>query len=137
MLSNIIRPERKLEVTYGLRFFAYSDGGYEFPCDADGNVKLDNMTDVAIENYNECLKHPEEFPYAFKEIHKYSRWIKDEPYGTCDCGKRVYLFNQYMGACECPKCGKWYNLSGQELLPPEEWEVEGDDYDNYGWEDAI
>lgn len=30
-----------------------------------------------------------------------------------------------MGACQCPKCGKWYNIFGQALLDPEFWE---DDY---------
>ena len=122
MLNNIVRPERRLEVTYGLRFYAYPDGGFEFPCDVDGNVNLSSMTEVAQKNYKYCISHPEEYPYAFNEVHKYSRWIKDEPYGTCHCGERVYLFNEYMGACQCGKCGQWYNLFGQELLPPSDWE---------------
>jgi hypothetical protein len=27
-----------------------------------------------------------------------------------------------MGANECPHCGQWYNVFGQELLPPDQWE---------------
>lgn len=122
MLSNIVRPERKLEVTYGLNFLVDAGGGCEFPCDANGNVKLSSMTEAAIQNYKDCLAHPEKFPYAFNEVHKYSRWTKNTPYGTCHCGERVYLFNEYMGACQCPKCGQWYNLFGEELLPPSDWE---------------
>lgn len=122
MLKDIVRPERRLEVTYGLRFYVDAGGGLEFPCDADGNVKRNQMTEVAIQNYEDCLKHPEKYPYAFNEVHKYSRWVKDIPYGTCKCGDRVYLLNEYMGACQCGKCGQWYNLFGQELLPPEDWE---------------
>ena len=121
MLNNIIHPERRLEVTYGLRFFVDANGGCEFPCDSNGNVKRSRMTKAAIENYERCIAHPEDFPYAFNEVHEYRRWVKDEPYGTCHCGERVYLFNEYMGACQCGKCGQWYNLFGQELLPPEEW----------------
>lgn len=121
MLSNIVRPERKLEVTYGLRFFVDAGGGAEFPCDADGNVKLAIMTEATRNNYKDCLAHPERFPYAWNEIHKYSRWVKDTPYGTCHCGERVYLFDEYMVACQCGKCGQWYNLFGEELLPPSEW----------------
>ena len=34
----------------------------------------------------------------------------------------VYLYDRYRAACQCPKCGRWYNLFGQELLPPEMWE---------------
>lgn len=45
--------------------------------------------------------------------------------GECKCGAEVPLMDQYMGACECPGCGQWYNLSGQELLPPEEWGYDG------------
>ena len=127
MLNNIVRPERKLEITYGLRFFVDAGGGTEFPCDVDGNL-LD-LNDAASENYKYCISHPEKFPYAFNEIHKYSRWVKDTPYGTCHCGERVYLFNEYMGACQCPKCRQWYNLFGQELLPPEDWEESELEYD--------
>ena len=120
MLSNIVRPERKLEVTYGLNFLVDAGGGCEFPCDANGNL-LD-LNDAASENYKYCISHPEKFPYAFNEVRKYRRWVKDESYGTCHCGERVYLFNEYMGACQCGKCGQWYNLFGEELLPPSEWE---------------
>lgn len=122
MLNNIVRPEPYLEVTYGLRFYAYPDGGYEFPCNADGCLIHRDISDTAFKNYSYCISHPEKFPYAFNEIHKYSRWIKDESYGTCHCGERVYLINEYMGACQCPKCGQWYNLFGEELLPPNDWE---------------
>ena len=122
MLSNIVRPERKLEVTYGLRFFVDAGGGSEFPCDADGNVKLNSMTEAVKNNYKSCLAHPEKFLYAYNKVHKYSRWTKNTPYGTCHCGERVYLFDEYMGACQCGECGQWYNLFGQELLPPSDWE---------------
>lgn len=127
MLINIVRPERKLVVKYGLRFYVDKNGGCEFPCDADGNIDVNNMTEAAIKNYSYCLDHPEKFPYAYNKVATYRYWVKDNPYGTCKCGEVVELWNEYMGACQCPKCGKWYNLFGQELLPPSEW---GDiDYD--------
>ena len=47
---------------------------------------------------------------------------KEEDRGTCRCGETVYLHDQYRAACQCPKCGRWNNLFGQELLPPEMWE---------------
>ena len=128
MLENIVRPERRLEITYGLRFFVDSCGGFEFPCDKDGNVSLDKMSDAAIENYKYCMEHSEKYSYAYNEIHEYRRWIKDNPYGTCHCGERVELYDEYMGACQCQKCGQWYNLFGQELLPPDEWGDVGYDY---------
>lgn len=50
-------------------------------------------------------------------------------YGICPCcGRRVCLggngFAPYMGLVEC-ECGQWYNIFGQPLKPPEEWEKEG------------
>jgi hypothetical protein len=38
------------------------------------------------------------------------------------------LEDQYYAACQCPKCGQWYNIYGQHLRPPEEWieDLEGD-----------
>lgn len=121
MLNNIVRPERRLEVSYGLRFFDDPEGGYEFPCDENGNVFVDKMSPAAKENYEYCLAHPDKYWYAFKKVKEYRRWVKDTPYGTCHCGERVYLINKYMGACQCPRCGQWYNLFGEELLPPSEW----------------
>lgn len=47
--------------------------------------------------------------------------------GVCKCGNRITLQNEYMGACECPYCGRWYNLFGQELNHPDTWRY-GDDW---------
>lgn len=49
-------------------------------------------------------------------------------YGVCPCcGRRVYLggngFSPYMGLVEC-ECGQWYNVFGQALKPPEDWDKE-------------
>ena len=43
-------------------------------------------------------------------------------YGICpSCGRRVYFGGSgcacLSGRAECD-CGKWYNLFGQEILPP-------------------
>ena len=59
-----------------------------------------------------------------REIERQRRKIKDPAHGTCVCGSEVYLYNQYMGACECENCGRWYNLFGQEIMPPEMWRGE-------------
>lgn len=40
----------------------------------------------------------------------------------CVCGTEFHLVNQYQGACDCPGCGRWYNLFGQSLRDPSEWE---------------
>lgn len=47
-------------------------------------------------------------------------------YGICPiCGSRVYFscgrWRAADGVTECD-CGQWYNVFGQALKPPEEWE---------------
>ena len=44
--------------------------------------------------------------------------------GICECGKTNRLEEDHLGACQCPYCGRWHNLFGEELEPPEKW------YDN-------
>lgn len=39
----------------------------------------------------------------------------------------IDLWDEYLGACECPNCGRWYNIMGQELNPPSTWR-DGDDW---------
>lgn len=52
----------------------------------------------------------------------------------CECGEVVELCDQYMAACQCPSCGAWYNLFGQALVSPDEWDMDGDDEDALiGW----
>lgn len=66
------------------------------------------------EKYNE--------PYIYIDKHSWTEPAK----GICHCGKMVYLTDEYMGACECPNCGQWYNMFGQELNNPCEWEEDDD-----------
>ena len=47
---------------------------------------------------------------------------REPAHGICRCGEEVTLIDEYMGSCQCENCGQWYNLFGQELLPPNQWE---------------
>ena len=119
MLTSIVRGAHITETRYELVFDDGHGNGAGFPCDASGNII--NLRPEAVANLAWCMEHPEKFKRA-GEVVEYHRTYKEEDYGICDCGETVYLGNQYMGACQCPKCGKWYNLFGQSLLPPEAWE---------------
>lgn len=52
--------------------------------------------------------------------------------GRCDCGTEFPLMSlsggRYAGTCSCPNCDQYYNIFGQKLKNPEEW----DDEDEYG-----
>ena len=118
----ITRSEIKTEVSYEVRFYKDGNGGYAFPCDEYGNLLKDELHECAIANYEWCMNHKEEFPYSFNKVVRKERNYREPAHGTCKCGEEVYMVNSYMGAVQCPKCGQWYNLFGQELLPPEQWE---------------
>ena len=123
MLHNYVPAERKTEVSYDLSFLYGEDhGGFCFPCDAAGKV-LPFQYEEAKQNYEYCMAHPEEFE-TFAEVTRWVNRYTEPAHGTCSCGEEVELYDQYYGACQCPKCGQWYNLFGQSLVPPEQWETD-------------
>lgn len=119
MLKNLVQSERKEEIHFNLEFGDSEGNGYSFPCDRAGNV-FPLEYQCARDNLKYCLDHPEEFE-VWNKVRREVRKYTEPAHGTCFCGREVYLWDQYYGACEC-ECGKWYNLFGQELLPPEQWE---------------
>lgn len=94
--------------------------GFSFPCDEQGNINTkDSNYTLWKENYEYCLSHP----LIFEDlgVNKYT-WEYTEPsIAKCSCGNEFPLQSRYMGACNCSKCGQWYNVFGQELLDPEYW----------------
>ena len=126
MLKNYTPRESHTIVEHSLVFFYDENGGFAFPCDASGNVAISELSDCAMNNLTDCIAHPERFKY-FNEIRTERRRVSDPAHGTCQCGEEVYLYDAYMGACECPNCGRWYNLFGQELNNPSTW-GDGDDW---------
>ena len=122
MLKSMTPRKRVTEDMHEIRFFFDDNGGYAFPCDKDGNIF--EMDDVAWNNYKWCMDHPELFMYWNKVVH-WKRTHTENARGLCECGQEIELWDQYLAACECPNCGRWYNVFGQELKNPEEW---GDDW---------
>ena len=121
MIADYVESERKVITEYRIMFDDGGNAGYGFPCDQEGN--LYDMNEDAKRNYENCLNHPEYF-VRYNELVAETRSYREPAHGKCHCGETVYLTNDYMGACECPKCGQWYNVWGQELLPPEKWDDE-------------
>ncbi len=127
MIQNYTPSEWRTEDEYRVEFFVDSCGGMSYPCDEHGNVLRGQMSPAAISNYEDDLRHPERYPYCFNAVHKIPHRYSEPAKGTCECGERIELYSQYMGACECPKCGRWYNVFGQEMNPPRTW-PDGDDW---------
>ena len=118
-------PEEIVE--YRLIFYKDRSGGLAFPCDEHGNVDKSKLFEPAVRNLEYALQNPQDFPYAYNKIDKIVRTVRNPATGICHCGNRIELFNEYLGGCECPYCGQWWNLFGQELKPVERWS-EGDDW---------
>lgn len=120
MIDCFTPSERKTATRYSLVFDDGRGNGLCFPCDVNG-VLLEPVNDGARANYQYALAHPEQYA-RYNKVVKES-WSYWKPaHGICHCGAKVELVNEYMGACQCHRCGQWYNQSGQEVLPPEEWE---------------
>ena len=90
---------------------------FSFPCDENGNVLA--LNDAAQENLKFCRKNAENYTVSVrKHIDRYRHGMTIQ----CSCNEIFELQNQYLGACECPKCGQWYNFFGQTLKNPDRWE---------------
>lgn len=119
MIENFKSGEYVTRISYEL---VYDDGcynGFGFPCDEKGNL-LPNIPEAARTNWKRCVVHPERF-FRYGRVIRHEHHWREPNTGTCHCGQKMELINEYMGACECPKCGQWYNLFGQELRPLNEW----------------
>lgn len=119
MIQDYVPAARKVAERYSVVFDDGHHNGFSFPREKDGTLLP--LNPAAKENYDFCMKSPERFA-RFNVVER-ERWSYTEPAsGKCKCGNHIELVNEYLGACECPHCGQWYNLFGQELLPPNQWE---------------
>ncbi len=126
MLKMMKRRRYEEEISYDLSFDDGYGNGFAFPCDSEGNVP-DDLNEAARKNLAWCLNHPERFDRFNKVVERRTRYVLPAE-GTCSCGETVVLTDQYMGACECPACGQWYSMSGDELLPPNQWGWDGTEW---------
>ena len=99
--------------------------GYAFPCDEDGHILWGECydPDVTKKSIAKCKASPDRWTGKAGEV---VTLAYREIYGICPCcGRRVYFggsgWAASAGVAECD-CGKWYNIFGEEILPPKPWE---------------
>lgn len=107
---------KKLSAYYTHDFLFDRNRGFGFCCDSEGKILVEKNTPEAIKNYEWCLNNLDKFKYD--EIVKHWVMTGGERVGHCHCGREFDMYDQYLGTCECPNCGQWYNLMGQEVLAP-------------------
>jgi len=88
--------------------------GFNFPCDKEGNMLWNEMPAPARQNYQFCLDNVG-IKFIDKGIVDYSYDYREPNIGICECGEKVWLHGDDMGECSCPKCGRVYNIFGQQL----------------------
>ncbi len=129
MLKIIRERNTYTKVEHYIEFTDEDGCGFSFPCDSNGNIQF-NDSDPELgraqrDNYDYAMSNKERFTRQCAEFVTRRYTVTDNAVGRCRCGEEVELYDQYQGACPCPKCGQWYNIYGQELINPEYWE----DYD--------
>lgn len=125
-----------IRVSYGLAYdYVDREGcGFSFPCDENGNVKMDELGEVARQSLYYCQN---DMVGGFQPsyVQKYVNRFIDPAVGLCDCGTGVVL-SDFTNTCD--QCGRDYNSSGQLLAPREQWgEETGEhpaDIARYSWQ---
>lgn len=127
MLKVIRESYEELIESYTLYFQTHKGGGYEFPCDKEGHVDINQLSDVAIPNYQKCISgeiatiRP---PY----VNDWSRMYRHPKVCKCHCGRELGMYGDGEGLVYCD-CGKCYNTAGYSIRPRSEWvEQYEDDY---------
>jgi hypothetical protein len=115
MLKNIKRGEYSNVEKWSLDYHWSHNrwAGFSFDCDSQGKVAEPS------ENLISCQDGT--FDVVFEGIKDRSYQVFEPDAGTCDCGRTVYLEGDFGHGIDC-KCGRIYNLSGQELAPRSQWE---------------
>ena len=107
------------EVEYYI-FYEYAevlDSGFMFPCNQDGDINFNEMEQAALDNYNKCESGEYEVVYHGLRRSINSYW--EPTIAECSCGHEVVLESN---TNQCESCHAYYNLGGQELRDPREWE---------------
>lgn len=95
---------------------------YSFDCDFSGHVDLEKLTNVQRESWERAHDTTRYHPGRVRPV----TWITRHPaYGTCVCGQVVILDDPLWNGCDC---GRYYNLSGQSVLPPHSGPYETGEY---------
>ena len=150
MLKIISERYKESHTTYRLQFDLIGErkgNGYSFPLlSKDASIIPLKESETETNKYEPCSEEEciwwknylsvkddrEHFkePYVDKKT-----WYWTEPaHAICNCSTEIILEDEFLGTCQCPVCGQWYNMFGQEVLDPEEYKEDLDDaewFDEY------
>lgn len=128
MLKNITHREwvDKYEYSHSFSWDDCPGAGFSFDCFENGAVDLGSYSEGAKENFWRAIFGLFDKPLTYKGITERDCSYWEPAYGTCVCGRRVFLEHDNGHGIDCD-CGRIYNMSGQELAPRSQWEDRWDD----------
>lgn len=91
--------------------------GFSFPCTKAGEILRDKMHPAGLKNLEKCLSG--EYTVITRGVKDYSYTYHQAAQGRCSCGQMVEL-EGFTNTCD--RCGLLYNMSGQSLVPRDQWE---------------
>lgn len=109
MLKIIRERNTHTEVAYRIEFTDEDGSGFSFPTDLSGKIIYDEDPEIAQaqrDNYDYAMSDKERFIRQYNEFVTRRYTVTDNAVGRCRCGEEVELYDQYQGACPCPKCGQ-------------------------------
>lgn len=126
MSLTLISPRYRETVVTFSRNFDYigeNNWGFSFPCNEQGEVDVESLADSGRANYLACLDPTNPLGVEDKGVRRYEHSYIVPAEGRCQCGNTVVLDGDYHGeGIDCDRCGRIYNLVGQELAPRAQWE---------------
>ena len=118
----IISHGRRVEDAEYYIFYEWAeqlDSGFMFPCNQDGVINFNDMSKTALDRYEKCESG--EYEVVYRGLQRMVNRYWEPAIGECSCGNEVVLeSNTNM----CEHCGSYYNMGGQQLRDPRDWEVD-------------
>lgn len=120
---NIIKERERITNTWLEREFSDElHNGFSFPCDKNGNI-LPSCSEIAKRNFQDCIDGKFNDLIDRGVIENKNAYMSNA-IGVCECGNKVELRDEYYGTCQCSNCGEWYNLAGQHVLAPDQYNID-------------
>lgn len=117
MAIKITRRRERITTERHLISFSWNHmpgAGFSFECDVNG--RLVNQDPVTMASYSQCLKdvRHEKMTGPFRCSEKGS--YVQPALAECSCGAELQLADALDNGCD--NCGRYYNIVGQEVVPP-------------------
>ena len=125
-MFQIIKERKQVtETSYEMNYYRKLEGSgdeydknfcYSYPCNEKGVIDKESLCKEAAETYEIVSADDGYVPVFEKIVHRYT----EPAQAKCRGGNIFTVKDMFYGCCECDACGQWYNLFGQEVIPPDE-----------------